>query len=178
MRVPLKITPDAYMKALAAAEDEEHVHVTAIAEIQGTPEKLTKEAALSFEYPPIQVQVRQQTQGSAGIRVSALLESRAKVPKLQGKCDETGQQFQEAPMSPPMTPMQTGLLGLHQLHCMGAPKSRGLCRKHPALAERTSSSSGVLNTSFPLLSDARNSKIEQGLHLRLHLQEQAERAPG
>lgn len=81
-------------------------------------------------------------------------------------------------MSPPMTPMQTGLLGLHQLHCMGAPKSRGLCRKHPALAERTGSSSGVLNTSFPLLSDARNSEVEQGLHLRLHLQEQAERAPG
>lgn len=50
--------PDAYMKALATVDDEEHVHVTAIAEIQGTPEKLTKEASLSFEYPPIQVQVR------------------------------------------------------------------------------------------------------------------------
>lgn len=67
MRVPLKITPDAYMKALAAAEDEEHVHVTAIAEIQGTPEKLTKEAALSFEYPPIQVQVRRKPKARLGL---------------------------------------------------------------------------------------------------------------
>lgn len=58
MRVPLKIMPEAYMKALATVDDEEHVHVTAIAEIQGTPEKLTKEVSLSFEYPPIQVQVR------------------------------------------------------------------------------------------------------------------------
>ncbi|NXL86607.1 TGM4 glutamyltransferase, partial [Alectura lathami] len=57
VRVPLKIMPDAYMKALASVDDEEHVQVTAIAEIEGTSEKLTKELVLSFEYPPIQVQM-------------------------------------------------------------------------------------------------------------------------
>ncbi|NWH48341.1 TGM4 glutamyltransferase, partial [Fregata magnificens] len=57
MQVPLKIAPDAYMKALASAEDEVLIHVTAIAEVQGTDDKLTKNTTMSFEYPPISVQM-------------------------------------------------------------------------------------------------------------------------
>lgn len=57
MEVPLKIAPDAYMKSLASVEDEVLIHVTAIAEVQGTDEKLTKEVTMSFEYPPITVQM-------------------------------------------------------------------------------------------------------------------------
>ncbi|NXT90060.1 TGM4 glutamyltransferase, partial [Anhinga rufa] len=56
-QVPLKIAPDAYMKTLASVEDEVLIHITAIAEVQGTDEKLTKEMTMSFEYPPITVQM-------------------------------------------------------------------------------------------------------------------------
>ncbi|XP_040445659.1 protein-glutamine gamma-glutamyltransferase 4 [Falco naumanni] len=57
MQVPLKIMADAYMKTLASVEDEALIHVTAIAEVQGTDDKLTKETTMSFEYPPITVQM-------------------------------------------------------------------------------------------------------------------------
>uniref|UniRef100_A0A8B9ZR12 Protein-glutamine gamma-glutamyltransferase 4 n=1 Tax=Anas zonorhyncha TaxID=75864 RepID=A0A8B9ZR12_9AVES len=80
VRVPLKIKPDAYMKALAAAEDEEHVHVTAIAEIQGTPEKLTKEAALSFEYPPIQVQMPETAKLNKDFTCAFIFKNKLNVP--------------------------------------------------------------------------------------------------
>ncbi|NWZ60346.1 TGM4 glutamyltransferase, partial [Haliaeetus albicilla] len=57
MQVPLKIAADAYMKTLASVEDEVLVHVTAVAEVQGTDDKLTKETTMSFEYPPITIQM-------------------------------------------------------------------------------------------------------------------------
>lgn len=47
------------MKTLASVEDEVLIHITAIAEVQGTDDKLTKETTMRFEYPPITVQVRQ-----------------------------------------------------------------------------------------------------------------------
>ncbi|KFQ41231.1 Protein-glutamine gamma-glutamyltransferase 4, partial [Mesitornis unicolor] len=56
-QVALKIPADEYMKTLASVEDEVHIHVTAIAEVEGTDDKLTKEATMSFEYPPITVQM-------------------------------------------------------------------------------------------------------------------------
>ncbi|NXS47664.1 TGM4 glutamyltransferase, partial [Balaeniceps rex] len=57
MQVPLKIAADTYMKTLASVEDEALIHITAIAEAQGTDSKLTKEKTMSFEYPPITVQM-------------------------------------------------------------------------------------------------------------------------
>ncbi|NXX74476.1 TGM4 glutamyltransferase, partial [Urocolius indicus] len=57
MEVPLKIMPDEYMKVLPSVEDEVLVHVSAIAEVQGTDDKLTKGTTMSFEYPPITVQM-------------------------------------------------------------------------------------------------------------------------
>ena len=59
MQVPLKIAANTYMKMLASVEDEMLIHITAIAEVQGTDDKLTKETTMTFEYPPITVQVRQ-----------------------------------------------------------------------------------------------------------------------
>ncbi|POI34266.1 hypothetical protein CIB84_001982 [Bambusicola thoracicus] len=80
VHVPLKIMPDAYMKALATVDDEEHVHVTAIAEIQGTPEKLTKEASLSFEYPPIQVQMPETAKVNKDFTCAFIFKNKLNVP--------------------------------------------------------------------------------------------------
>ncbi|XP_048807188.1 protein-glutamine gamma-glutamyltransferase 4 [Lagopus muta] len=80
VRVPLKIMPDDYMKALATVDDEEHVHVTAIAEIQGTPEKLTKEVSLSFEYPPIQVQMPETAQLNKDFTCAFIFKNRLNIP--------------------------------------------------------------------------------------------------
>ncbi|NXR14491.1 TGM4 glutamyltransferase, partial [Semnornis frantzii] len=56
-QIPLRVMPDTYMGALAAVEDEVLVHVTAIAEVQGVDDKLTKEVTKRFEYPPITIQM-------------------------------------------------------------------------------------------------------------------------
>ncbi|NXF32895.1 TGM4 glutamyltransferase, partial [Nyctibius bracteatus] len=56
-QVPLIIAADTYMKVLASAEDELLILITAIAEVQETKEKLTKETTMSFAYPPITVQM-------------------------------------------------------------------------------------------------------------------------
>ncbi|NWV79843.1 TGM4 glutamyltransferase, partial [Dasyornis broadbenti] len=57
MQIPLKIAPDAYMKALASLEGEVLILVTAIAEVKETNDKLTKETSMRFEYPPVTVQM-------------------------------------------------------------------------------------------------------------------------
>ncbi|XP_009704362.1 PREDICTED: protein-glutamine gamma-glutamyltransferase 4 [Cariama cristata] len=62
MQVPLKIPADTYMKTLALVEDEVLIHITAIAEVQGTNDKLTKETTMSFEYPPITIQMPETAQ--------------------------------------------------------------------------------------------------------------------
>lgn len=80
VRVPLKIMPEAYMKELATVDDEEHVHVTAIAEIQGTDEKLTKEVSLSFEYPPIQVQMPETAKVNKDFTCAFIFKNKLNVP--------------------------------------------------------------------------------------------------
>ncbi|XP_053914952.1 protein-glutamine gamma-glutamyltransferase 4 [Cuculus canorus] len=55
--IPMKIEPDVYMKTLASVEDELLVQVIAIAEVQETDDKFTKEVAIGFEYPPITVEM-------------------------------------------------------------------------------------------------------------------------
>ncbi|NXV81712.1 TGM4 glutamyltransferase, partial [Atlantisia rogersi] len=57
IQVPLNIAPDAYMNTLSLVEDEVYILITAIAEVQGMNDKLTKEMTMSFEYPPITVQM-------------------------------------------------------------------------------------------------------------------------
>ncbi|XP_068008914.1 protein-glutamine gamma-glutamyltransferase 4 [Melanerpes formicivorus] len=56
-QIPLMVMPDTYMSTLAAVEDEVLVHVTAIAEVQGMDDKLTKEVTKRFDYPPITIQM-------------------------------------------------------------------------------------------------------------------------
>ncbi|NXX42478.1 TGM4 glutamyltransferase, partial [Tricholaema leucomelas] len=56
-QIPLRVMPDTYMGTLAAVEDEVLVHVTAIAEVQGVDDKLTKEETKRFDYPPITIQM-------------------------------------------------------------------------------------------------------------------------
>ncbi|XP_071417458.1 protein-glutamine gamma-glutamyltransferase 4 [Pithys albifrons albifrons] len=57
MQIPMKIAPDAYMKAFASVDDEVLILVTAIAEVKETNDKLTKETSMRFEYPPITIQM-------------------------------------------------------------------------------------------------------------------------
>ncbi|NXT81210.1 TGM4 glutamyltransferase, partial [Zapornia atra] len=57
IQIPLNIAPDAYMNTLSLVEDEVYILITAIAEVQGMNDKLTKEMTMSFEYPPITVQM-------------------------------------------------------------------------------------------------------------------------
>lgn len=65
-QIPLKIGADTYMKTLASVEDEVLVHVTAIAEVQGVDDKVTREITMPFEYPPITVQVPAKLFGDKG----------------------------------------------------------------------------------------------------------------
>ncbi|NXG70744.1 TGM4 glutamyltransferase, partial [Baryphthengus martii] len=56
-QIPLRIMPEAYLKALSSVEDEVLIHITTIAEVQETNDKLTKEVTKRFEYPPITIQM-------------------------------------------------------------------------------------------------------------------------
>ncbi|XP_051466194.1 protein-glutamine gamma-glutamyltransferase 4 [Apus apus] len=56
-QIPLRIPADVYMNTLAMVEDEVLIHVIAIAEVEGTDDKLTKDTAMRFEYPPIVIQM-------------------------------------------------------------------------------------------------------------------------
>ncbi|NWY04546.1 TGM4 glutamyltransferase, partial [Nothoprocta ornata] len=56
-RIPLKIAADKYMGLLASVGDEDLIKVTVIAEIEGTDKKFAKDMSLTFEYPPITVEM-------------------------------------------------------------------------------------------------------------------------
>ncbi|NXS57865.1 TGM4 glutamyltransferase, partial [Brachypteracias leptosomus] len=56
-QIPLKIAPEEYMKTLSSVEDEVLIHITTIAEVKETNDKLTKEMTKRFEYPPITIQM-------------------------------------------------------------------------------------------------------------------------
>ncbi|NXE45524.1 TGM4 glutamyltransferase, partial [Casuarius casuarius] len=57
MRVPLKIEADKYVGVLASVGDEDLIKVIVIAETEGTDEKFMKETTLTFQYPPITVEM-------------------------------------------------------------------------------------------------------------------------
>ncbi|KGL78475.1 Protein-glutamine gamma-glutamyltransferase 4, partial [Tinamus guttatus] len=56
-KVPLKIAADKYMGMLASVGDEDVIKVTVIAEIEGTDKKFAKDMSLTFQYPPITVEM-------------------------------------------------------------------------------------------------------------------------
>ncbi|NWX47930.1 TGM4 glutamyltransferase, partial [Steatornis caripensis] len=78
--VPLKIAADTYMKTLASVEDELLIHVTAIAEVQGTDDKLTKETTMRFEYPPITIQMPETTKLNKEFSCAFIFKNNLNVP--------------------------------------------------------------------------------------------------
>ncbi|NXJ60209.1 TGM4 glutamyltransferase, partial [Rostratula benghalensis] len=79
-KVPLKIAADSYMKTLASVEDEVLIHITAIAEVQGTEDKLTKETTMRFEYPPITVQMPETAKLNRDFACSFIFKNKLNVP--------------------------------------------------------------------------------------------------
>ncbi|NWI17930.1 TGM4 glutamyltransferase, partial [Crypturellus soui] len=57
VKVPLKIAADKYMGMLTSVGDEDVIKVTVIAEIEGTDKKFAKDMSLTFQYPPITVEM-------------------------------------------------------------------------------------------------------------------------
>ncbi|XP_033924080.1 protein-glutamine gamma-glutamyltransferase 4 [Melopsittacus undulatus] len=80
VQVPLNIAADAYMKTLASVEDEVLIHVTAIAEVQGTDDKLTKEMTMNFEYPPITVQMPETAKLNKEFTCAFIFKNKLNVP--------------------------------------------------------------------------------------------------
>ncbi|NWQ92767.1 TGM4 glutamyltransferase, partial [Burhinus bistriatus] len=79
-KVPLKIAADSYMKTLALVEDEVLIHITAIAEVQGTEDKLTNEKTMRFEYPPITVQMPETAQLNEEFACAFIFKNKLNVP--------------------------------------------------------------------------------------------------
>ncbi|NWU99221.1 TGM4 glutamyltransferase, partial [Upupa epops] len=79
-QVPLKIMPEAYMKTLASVEDEVLVHITAIAEVQGLDDKLTKEMTKRFEYPPITIQMPETAKLNKDFNCAFIFKNKLNVP--------------------------------------------------------------------------------------------------
>ncbi|XP_005510703.2 protein-glutamine gamma-glutamyltransferase 4 [Columba livia] len=79
-QIPLKIGADTYMKILASVEDEVLVHVTAIAEVQGMEDKLTKEITMPFEYPPITVQMPETAKLNEEFTCAFIFKNKLNVP--------------------------------------------------------------------------------------------------
>ncbi|KAM6141246.1 LOW QUALITY PROTEIN: protein-glutamine gamma-glutamyltransferase 4 [Phoenicopterus ruber ruber] len=78
--IPLEIAADAYMSTLASVEDEVLILVTAIAEVQGTDDKLTKETTMSFEYPPITVQMPETAKLNEEFTCAFIFKNKLNVP--------------------------------------------------------------------------------------------------
>uniref|UniRef100_A0A8C8SA85 Protein-glutamine gamma-glutamyltransferase 4 n=1 Tax=Pelusios castaneus TaxID=367368 RepID=A0A8C8SA85_9SAUR len=57
IQLPLNIAADTYIKTVTSVEDELLIKVNIIAEIQETNEKLTDELTLTFQYPPLKVEM-------------------------------------------------------------------------------------------------------------------------
>ncbi|XP_067417824.1 protein-glutamine gamma-glutamyltransferase 4 [Emydura macquarii macquarii] len=57
IQLPLNVAADAYIKTVTSVEDELLIKVNIIAEIQETNEKLTDEFTLTFQYPPLKMEL-------------------------------------------------------------------------------------------------------------------------
>ncbi|NXI90103.1 TGM4 glutamyltransferase, partial [Psophia crepitans] len=79
-QIPLKIAADAYMGTLSSVEDEVFIRVTAIAEVQGINDKLTKETTMSFEYPPITVQMPEMAKLNQEFSCAFIFKNKLNVP--------------------------------------------------------------------------------------------------
>ncbi|XP_029445551.1 protein-glutamine gamma-glutamyltransferase 4 [Rhinatrema bivittatum] len=55
--IPLNVAADVYMKSVKVMEDELQVRIHAISETAGSEEKFSETSTMTFEYPPIQVEM-------------------------------------------------------------------------------------------------------------------------
>ncbi|XP_009864738.1 PREDICTED: protein-glutamine gamma-glutamyltransferase 4, partial [Apaloderma vittatum] len=79
-QVPLKIAADAYMKTLASVKDELLIHVTTIAEVEGTDDRLTNGMTKSFDYPPITVQMPETAKLNQEFSCAFIFKNKLNVP--------------------------------------------------------------------------------------------------
>ncbi|NXW56817.1 TGM4 glutamyltransferase, partial [Eurystomus gularis] len=79
-QIPLKIAPEAYMKTLSSVEDEVLIHITTIAEVQETNDKLTKEVTKRFEYPPIIIQMPETAKLNKEFTCAFIFKNKLNVP--------------------------------------------------------------------------------------------------
>ncbi|XP_066485277.1 protein-glutamine gamma-glutamyltransferase 4 [Tiliqua scincoides] len=57
IQIPLKVAADAYIKTLMAVEDELLVKINIIAEVEKMNERFSDEQSLTFQYPPLKVEM-------------------------------------------------------------------------------------------------------------------------
>ncbi|XP_071591975.1 protein-glutamine gamma-glutamyltransferase 4 [Heliangelus exortis] len=85
IQIPLRIPADMYMNTLGMVEDEVLIHMTAIAEVEGTDDKLTKETTMRFDYPPIVIQMPETARLNQEFTCAFIFKNRMNVPLVNCK---------------------------------------------------------------------------------------------
>ncbi|XP_038247559.1 protein-glutamine gamma-glutamyltransferase 4 isoform X2 [Dermochelys coriacea] len=80
IQLPLNIATDAYMKTVTSVEDELLIQVNIIAEIQETNEKLTDEITLTFQYPPLKVEMPETVKINEDFTCSFIFKNTLSIP--------------------------------------------------------------------------------------------------
>uniref|UniRef100_A0A8C3IIU4 Transglutaminase 4 n=1 Tax=Chrysemys picta bellii TaxID=8478 RepID=A0A8C3IIU4_CHRPI len=80
IQLPLNIAADAYMKTITSVEDELLITVNIIAEIQETNEKLTDELTLTFQYPPLKMEMPETAKINEDFTCSFIFKNTLSIP--------------------------------------------------------------------------------------------------
>ncbi|XP_065255958.1 protein-glutamine gamma-glutamyltransferase 4 [Emys orbicularis] len=80
IQLPLNIAADAYMKTITSVEDELLIKVNIIAEIQETNEKLTDELILTFQYPPLKIEMPETAKINEDFTCSFIFKNTLSIP--------------------------------------------------------------------------------------------------
>ncbi|XP_077160061.1 protein-glutamine gamma-glutamyltransferase 4 isoform X2 [Paroedura picta] len=80
IQIPLKVATESYLKALMAVEDELLVKVNIIAEIRETDEKLTEELTLTFQYPPLKVEMPETAKVNEDFKCAFIFKNTLSIP--------------------------------------------------------------------------------------------------
>ncbi|XP_060103473.1 protein-glutamine gamma-glutamyltransferase 4 [Heteronotia binoei] len=80
IQIPLRIAAETYLKALMAVEDELLVKVNIIAEIQETNETLTEELTLTFQYPPLKVEMPETAKINEDFKCAFIFKNTLSIP--------------------------------------------------------------------------------------------------
>ncbi|CAM5111712.1 unnamed protein product [Natator depressus] len=80
IQLPLNIAADAYMKTVTSVDDELLLKVNIIAEIQETNEKLTDELTLTFQYPPLKVEMPETAKINEDFTCSFIFKNTLSIP--------------------------------------------------------------------------------------------------